>query len=317
MFGVAVCVSKKSWSNSPTKCNHIVNVFYQLLDNDGDGVADDPTVLNYMVKNGYLLWVPYTDSDSGNDGNWPNEVGVAQMTGIYETVPNSCHVPSNRGADLTDRSTWEAVVDTDNSNSCSNDRDATTEEILHLITNAAGEIYPDLWGDTFKSEAGAALSEANGNCGWGYSNDWINPSSTSCTGHFAYDDKTCDERCNVVEGIYWASVSYIGGLYTKSSTDMIKREWLMATPDADMTVYPQGVTNAVSLETGSPQLYALVSDTTSEGHAWLPAVMPDGKYQGTPTTSRKGRKMLRTRTKVPVVKRVVSTVVQLYEDSQS
>ena len=37
--------------------------------------------------------------------------------------------------------------------------------------------------------------------------------------------------------------------------------------------------NAISLQEGSPALYALVADTTSEGHAWLPATMPDGRYR--------------------------------------
>ena len=48
---------------------------------------------------------------------------------------------------------------------------------------------------------------------------------------------------------------------------------------------PPGVANAISLQAGSPALYALVADTTSEGHAWLPATMPEGRYSGTPTPS--------------------------------
>ena len=36
----------------------------------------------------------------------------------------------------------------------------------------------------------------------------------------------------------------------------------------------------MSLEKGSPELYALVSDTTSDGHKWLPSIMPDGDYKG-------------------------------------
>merc|ERR1712194_903110 len=59
-----------------------------------------------------------------------------------------------------------------------------------------------------------------------------------------------------------------------------RREWLMATPDATMDIEPPSMKNAVSLQDGSPALYALVSDTTSTGHAWLPEIMPDGKYQG-------------------------------------
>merc|ERR1712194_518441 len=87
-------------------------------------------------------------------------------------------------------------------------------------------------------------------------------------------------NCLIVEGIYWASVSYIGGLYTKKRASDTRREWLMATPDATMNIEPPSINNAVSLQDGSPALYALVSDTTSTGHAWLPEIMPDGKYQG-------------------------------------
>ena len=40
VFGVHVCITKKAWatgSSIGSKLNHIVQVFYQLLDNDGDG----------------------------------------------------------------------------------------------------------------------------------------------------------------------------------------------------------------------------------------------------------------------------------------
>merc|ERR1719491_701161 len=91
-------------------------------------------------------------------------------------------------------------------------------------------------------------------------------------------------ECIVVEGIYWASASYVGGLYTNAGANDIKVEWLMATPDKNMPIIPENshVKNAKSLQNGSPELYALVSDTTSVGHAWLPAIMTDGAYKGDP-----------------------------------
>ena len=87
------------------------------------------------------------------------------------------------------------------------------------------------------------------------------------------------------EGIYWASVAYIGGLYTQQRAASIQNEWLLATPDASMAVEPPGVANAISLQAGSPDLYALVADTTSVGHAWLPAIMPDGRYNAGATAA--------------------------------
>ena len=300
VFGIAVCVTSAAWSVSQERCNHVVHVFYQLMDNDADGNVDDSTVHAHMVSNGYLLVVPATESDAESTTqtySLPPGVGQAQMTGVWEAVPNSCDTPTNRGASASDRSTWAAAVDTSDL-SCDSQRDATTEEVLHLITMAAAFVYPELWGESYSSAAGAAIQAANGDCGWGYSYDWKDPSGNGCTGpyaymyddwtcdctgHYAYDDWTCDEPCIVVEGIYWASVAYIGGLYTQQRAASIQSEWLLATPDASMAVEPPGVANAISLQAGSPDLYALVADTTSVGHAWLPAIMPDGRYSGTPT----------------------------------
>ena len=164
------------------------------------------------------------------------------------------------------------------------------------MTAAAAKVYPQLWGDSYSSAAGAAIQAANGDCGWGYSGDWKDPSGNGCTGQYAsmskarllsrrpagapeaslivrsrlrlprasaslgqsaswaaldghiglvfhryaYDDDTCDEACIVVEGIYWASVSYMGGLYTQQRAASIQNEWLLATPDASMAVEPPG-----------------------------------------------------------------------------
>ena len=57
VFGVAVCVTPAAWSVSQERCNHVVHVFYQLMDNDADGNVDDSTVHAHMVANGYLLFV--------------------------------------------------------------------------------------------------------------------------------------------------------------------------------------------------------------------------------------------------------------------
>merc|ERR1712194_463384 len=102
--------------------------------------------------------------------------GVAQMTGIFETTPNTCDVPTNRGASTTDRSTWSNKRDTSNNpNGCSNERDATTEEILHLITAAASAVYPNIGGfcewcpDAACDDIGlvddAGVEDCNNKCG--------------------------------------------------------------------------------------------------------------------------------------------------------
>ena len=277
VFGVPICLTPAAWDVGAAKRDHVANVVAQLLDNDADGVVDDADVVNKMVSDKYYLFVPATESDSESfQDRMPSE-GKGQMSGMWEAEPNSCDTPTNRGATI-DRSTWAGAKDTQTG--CSPNRDATTEEVLHLITEAAAELWPEKWGKTYTSEAGAAFQAANGDCGWGFTSNYVNPSTAGCTGQYAYDDETCDVGCHVVEGIYWASVSYIGGLYTAARAAAISREWLMPTPDDSMALVPSGVTNAKTLQSGSPALYALVSDTTSAKHKWLPAVMPDGNYQG-------------------------------------
>ena len=56
----------------------------------------------------------------------------------------------------------------------------------------------------------------NGNCGWGFSKNYKNPSLKPDECSYAYNDETCDETCAVTEGIYWALTSYLGAQYYTS-----------------------------------------------------------------------------------------------------
>jgi len=208
---------------------------------------------------------------------------LRSRAGVFEAVPNSCDTPSNRGASNTDRSTWpSARENTPGATGCDPERDATTEEALHLITDAAARVWPAKWGATKDdSAAGVASFSANGNCGWGYAGTFKNPSGANppCAGQYAYSDTTCGVSCVVTEGIYWASVTWMGGLFTDARALAVADEWLMTVPDTGMAAaVPAGQANAKTLQEGSAALFDLVSDTTSVGHNWLPSVMPNGKY---------------------------------------
>ena len=223
-------------------------MFFQLLDNDGDGTPNDPAVQLMMIAGRFVLYVPATLTETVTGVQNPADPtgakiccsasgGTIQLLALVETQPGCCDTPSNRGASNTDRSTWAAAVDT-SSLSCVQEKDATTEEVLHLITNAANIVYPAIWGSTttagssdYTSAAGVAIKAANGNCGNGVSGDYKNPGTGACVGNFAYDDATCEVGCLVIEGIYWASVSYMGGLYTLARAAWATNEWLMGTPD--------------------------------------------------------------------------------------
>ena len=292
VLGVYVCTSKKAFDQKKALCDHVVHVLAQLLDEDEDGVADDKAVHDIMANSGkkWIMLVPKDENDLEryfDDVHFDNS--QTQLTMTREAAINSCDVPSNRGAHDTDRSTWAAAKgNSPGSTGCDPARDATVEEVLHLITEAARRAYPDLWGANYESQSGKALKALNGNCGWGYTGNWKDPAGSSCTGHYAYNDTTCKKMCIVVEGIYWASVSYIGGLFTDAHADFASSEWLLTVPDSSMASALPNYSNAKTLQDASPELYALVADTTSAGHAWLPSKFPDGNYGGSQTDTSGG-----------------------------
>jgi hypothetical protein len=291
VFGVYVCVTKSGWSGDKRRLNHIVQVLLQLLDNDGDGNADAPVVLKKMTAASYPYYLYVATEDDADRrltgtkfhrqrflSGMPSQ-GLGQMVGTGESQPNACDAPRWRGADPADRSTWVAKKGV--STGCCKQRDASVEEVHHLITNAAQAIWPAKWDGVKTSTAGIAAFAANGDCGWGYTNNFKSPTGANpkCTGSYAYSDDTCTEECVVTEALYWSSVTYIGGLFTDIRAESTENEWLMTVPDASMkSSVDTSNKNAQTLEEGSKALYDLVSDTTSEKNKWLPAIMPDGVY---------------------------------------
>lgn len=275
VFGVVICYTKRASKNQyKRKREHIANVLWQYLDNDSDGKVDDRKVVRYMKKNKCTLLVPHNE-ESFTMKHFRKFKCVGMVT-IEETTLNSCQVPRNRGASNTNRLTWPSAID--NNDNCSEESDACIEEIHHFLNMAAAAVYPDIWGDNSSSEVGSLILDLNGNCGWG--SDWTNPGGINpkCKGTYAYDDETCKEDCRIIEGVYWSSVTWIGGLYTTQTIISAKNEWLMTVPDANMIALPGSYKNAITLEKGAPELYRLVSDTSSAGHLWLPSIVPDGKY---------------------------------------
>jgi len=77
-------------------------------------------------------------------------------------------------------------------------------------------ISPDL-ARSRSSQVGGHIEAANGDCGWGFRGDWRDPCGGACIGQFAYSDESCDERCVVAEGIYWAVTSALGGAFRAST----------------------------------------------------------------------------------------------------
>lgn len=64
-------MTKGAWNagckteTSFTKCDHVANVLAQLLDNNEDGVVDDPTMLAKLIELDNRLVIPGTEDEAG------------------------------------------------------------------------------------------------------------------------------------------------------------------------------------------------------------------------------------------------------------
>jgi hypothetical protein len=63
IFGMTLCVTKRSWKASEDKAKHVANVIAQFLDNDEDGVADDPNLPAQLASNNALLFYYEKEND--------------------------------------------------------------------------------------------------------------------------------------------------------------------------------------------------------------------------------------------------------------
>ena len=241
---------------------HAGCIMQGYLDNDNDGSCDDSLVCSKMVENSATLLIQASDSkfkDLVRKVQTPfvRRMVIEQHLFQFEIVPDSCTFESNRDV------------------SCDNQFDATVEEVLHLITTAGVAFaYPDDFGESFDSTVGRLLEDLNGDCGWGYTFDWTNPSSTACTGFYAYNDWTCGQRCLVAEGIYWALTSLLGAQDYSPRREDIDNEWLLYSAD--------------EMETNAPELTALLRN--KDDFPWLPTSLPETTHTNRRLVSERSEK---------------------------
>jgi len=149
------------------KLTYAANVAAEWLDNDEDGEVDEPRLLDTLKANKPVLVM----SAEG--------FSVVAMPRIMAALSGY------RTQDLSAAET----------NPAGDRRDASQEEIHHLIMNAGWQsLFPALFSE--QANENSTLYQA-----WKFAND---------NGHYAYDDPTCDDSCKVVEFVYLATAAYLG-----------------------------------------------------------------------------------------------------------
>ena len=228
VFGVGVYATSDIPEN---KLFHAAGVMAQYLDNNEDGLPDDPDVIRALqAKQASIYIFPRPDSRAEEDffdGIEPLlDSGKLALQPCYgeEIVPNG----AARG-----------------------EFDATLEEIFHLISNTGyAYAYPEAFGERRGTAIADAMDEARG----GYFENI--PGTYPAGAWFTYDDKTCEYDCMISEYHYWAITSLLGAQDFSGRFDEIGHEWRLNTPE--------------KVKSGDPAIYALLTNPQYHQPSVLP-----------------------------------------------
>jgi hypothetical protein len=180
--------AKSNVSNS--RVLHCANLLAQWIDNNEDGVPDNPAVHQNLVD-GYASMLM-----------WWNE---NQAEGDYDQIPDS---------------TWDNYLLQDlfgeevNLNFPNNQEfDPSLEETLHLVSfGGYAPVYPAVWGEDHGTQMTNTMDDVIAG-GW-----------------YHYDDPTCDYQCKATEYFYWSLTSLLGAQDYSWRIPEIADEWELPTP---------------------------------------------------------------------------------------
>ena len=200
VFGVPIYAT----SDVPDdKVLHAANVLAQYLDNDADGIPDNPLVVEKIKANDGgipLFSEPDVDDDILYTAN--DEYTEYCWVALYQDETN----PRNQF-------------------------DASLEEILHMITSCGyANAYPDVFGEHEDSLIAEYMDNARG----GFF-DQV-PSSYPAGAWYSYDDYTCEYECMITEYFYWTMTSILGA--QEDRFDEIGHEWKLNTKEKVMETDP-------------------------------------------------------------------------------
>ena len=183
-------------SISDEKVLHAGAIAAELLDNNEDGVVDDPLIESELKDNNALMPLFY------NEGN-----AAMNTFEMYYNGDGVSAVLFNDEIDPSQAGRWGY--------------DASVEEILHTINHVGHtNIYPN----AFDLQPNSSLmSDAMDIARGGQFLTVPNPYPASAWYH--YNDFTCDYECMAIEYMYWAIVSNMGILDDPQTANGIADEW--------------------------------------------------------------------------------------------
>ena len=249
VFGVHIFSTPRT---PDAKILHVANVMAQYLDNDEDGIPDNPLILSQLVsRNAYLVFPADEEDFETLDPDCWHNAGYhhGQFQHAEETRPDFLIDGEIRAQD-------------------GQGYDASLEEVLHLITDYG---YANAYPSAFGLERGTMIANCLNDARGGYFREV--PTDGPHYGYpegswFHYDDETCEYRCMIAEYFYWALTSILGTQDYEGRFDAIKNEWELNTREL--------------VRSKDTNIYALLTDPQYK----LPTRAPDGDYNPSalPTT---------------------------------
>jgi len=181
---------------SDEKVLHAAAVAAELLDNNEDGIVDDPLIEAQLISENALMPLFFQDGNSAMNIFANNYNG----DGVSAVLYNDEIDPSQTGH-------WGD--------------DATVEEIMHTINHVGHtNVYPA----AFSMQANSSLMSAAMDTARGGQFMTI-PNPYPAAAWYHYDDQTCDYECMMIEYMYWALVSNMGILDDPQTASGIANEW--------------------------------------------------------------------------------------------
>ena len=194
-------------SISDAKVLYAAAIAAELLDNDEDGVVDDPLIAAQLSNSHALMPLLASEGSVGENTLFSNYEGE----GISAVLYNEEIDPSQPGH-------WGD--------------DATIEEIIHTINHVGHTfVYPEAFSMSPNSSLmSAAMDEARGGQFTSIPNTYPEEA------WYHYDDYTCDYECMAIEYMYWSIVSNMGVLDDPETCSGIANEWEACSPELFQTM---------------------------------------------------------------------------------
>lgn len=200
VFGIFVYATERT---NDEKILHAANLLAQYLDNDEDGIADNPSVLKSLKKARGAIMMTASERE---------------MERMFDRVSDK----------VFDRRILQGLygAETHPDGAQRNVFDAALEEVLHLVTNAGyANAYPEVFGERPGTALAAAMDKARGG------QFKKVPRRYPDSAWYSYYDKSCDYGCQCTEYIYWGLTSLLGAQDFPGRGEAIADEWRLNTPE--------------------------------------------------------------------------------------